>query len=352
MRILSIVNQGAKLHATSDSLVLNKGKEEIQRFRPDEFNQIFLFGRVECTSFALALLARRKIDVVFLTKMGNFRFRLSSRQGAHASLKVAQAHTASLTPNALPIAISMVAGKIANQHRLLLRKQRKLRDESIAGALCRLRMILEQLPSQTTMDSLNGMEGLAASIYFSHFNKLVSNPELPFHGRSRRPPLDPINACLSFGYTMLQNIVESELLSRGFDPSIGLLHQPHAGRSSLALDMMEEFRPLVDSLVLRLVNRSQLTPLDFEYHSGDSLDEILSNEYDMESTQANTVTGCFLGHTGRKVFLAEFFSRMREKIIYGPRQISLDLRSIIREQVFHLARVLEQKDLSYEPFAM
>lgn len=352
MRVLSIVNQGTRLHAVSDSIVLSRGKEEIQRFRPDEFSQILLFGRIECTSSALAVLARRKIDLVFLTRLGNFRYRLAARDGSHATLKLAQMKIASSPAPALAIACSIVQGKITNQRQLLLRRQRQLQDDALAADLCRIRLLADQIPAITSNEALNGMEGLAASIYFSHFNKLIANPDLPFRGRSRRPPLDPINACLSFGYTMLQYIVESELLVRGFDPSIGFLHQPHPGRSSLTLDLLEEFRPLIDTFVLRLVNRSQLTPMDFEYHSGQSLDEILSAEYDLD-TQANSSTqGCFLGPTGRNVFLAAFFSRLREKMFFPPRQVSLDLRGIIREQVQHLARVVENRDLVYEPFVL
>lgn len=350
MRVLAILDQGTRLHAISDAVVLFKGKDEVQRFRPDEFEQVLLFGRIECTSSALAILAKRKLDVVFLTRLGNFRLRLASRDGAHAALKIAQLKMAAYPSSALAIATAFVQGKITQQRKLLLRKQRLLQDEALAGDLARIRLLIDQLPSLSSLESLQGIEGLAASLYFSHFNKLVSNPDLPFNGRSRRPPLDPVNACLSFGYTMLQHVVESELLIRGFDPSLGFLHQPLAGRSSLTLDLMEEFRPLVDSFVLRLINRNQLGPLDFEYHTGQSLDEILASEYDLASSEDARVPGCFLGPTGRKIFLAAFFARLREKIFFPPRQAQFELRAIIREQVQHLARVVENRDLNYEPF--
>lgn len=350
MRVLSILDQGTKLHATSDSLVLFKGKEELKRFRPDEFQQVLLFGRVECTSSALAILAKRKMDVVFLTRLGNFRFRLASRDGSHAALKIAQLKVASSPELVFPIASAFVKGKILHQRKLLLRKQRKLKDESLAEDLCRIRILVDKLPTLTNIESIQGIEGVSAALYFSHFNKLIANPDLQFKGRSRRPPLDPVNACLSFGYTMLQYAIETEILIRGFEPSIGFLHQPLAGRSSLTLDLIEEFRPIIDSFVLRLINRSQLNALDFEYRTGQSLDEILAAEYDISDNSSESVVGCFLGPTGRKIFLSAFFARLREKMFFPPRQANLDLRAIIREQVQHLARVVENKELLYEPF--
>lgn len=350
MRVLSIMDQGTKLHAVSDSLVLSKGKEEIQRIHPEDFSQILLFGRIECSSSALAILAKWKMDVVFLTRMGTFRFRLASRDGTHAALKIAQLKTASSFEQSLPIASAFVKGKILNQRGLLLRRQRKLKDEDLAEDLCRIRLLVDKIQTLDSIDSIQGIEGLSAALYFKHFNKLVLNPDLVFKGRSRRPPLDPINACLSFGYTMLQYIVESEILIRGLEPSIGFLHQPLPGRSSLTLDILEEFRPIIDSFVLRLVNRNQLTNLDFEYRTGQSLDEILAAEYNHAENTDTEQTGCFLGPTGRKIFLAAFFARLREKVFFPGRQANLDLRSIIREQVQLLARVVEGNQLIYEPF--
>jgi len=343
------MDQGTRLHAVSDSLVLIKDKVELKRFRTEEFSQIQLFGRIECTSSAIALLAKKNVDILFLTRMGSFRFRLASKSGTHAALKISQLKSAASIPFAVKIASAIVKSKILQQRAFLLRHQLKLKDEAIADALARIRTLAEQLSSATAIDTILGFEGFAASLYFSHFHKLIANPDLPFNGRSRRPPLDPVNACLSFAYTMFQYVIESELFIRGLEPSIGFLHQPLANRPSLALDILEEFRPLLDSFVLRLINRGQLTSLDFEYHSGKSLDEILAEEFDSAQDDSN-IQGCFLNANGRKIFLAAFYSRLRETMFFNPRQVSLDVRGIVREQVQHLARVIENKELVYIPF--
>src|SRR6185437_493545 len=120
-------------------------------------------------------------------------------------------------------------------------------------------------------------------------------------------------ACLSFGYALLGTVVETEVLRCSLDPLVGFFHQPHPGRASLALDMLEEFRPFVDGLVLRLVNRQQLGPVDFERRGGPELAELLAAETGDEAATASQdeAEGVYLADTGRRVFLAEFFRRLR-----------------------------------------
>jgi CRISPR-associated protein Cas1 len=120
------------------------------------------------------------------------------------------------------------------------------------------------------------------------------------------------------------------------------------------LDLLEEFRPFVDALVLRLVNRRQVGPLDFERSAGQTLAEILAEEAGgdppAEATAGTDVEGVYLGDIGRRVFLAEFFKRLREPLYYPPRQGAFELRDILREQVYHLARVIQGRDADYAPF--
>jgi CRISP-associated protein Cas1 len=168
------------------------------------------------------------------------------------------------------VARAIVAAKVTHQRQLLLRAQRRLRDDPLADALGRMRLLAEQASRETDLDRLRGLEGMAAALYFGQFAKLLRPPDLTFAGRSRRPPRDPVNACLSFGYALLGNLIETDLLRRGMEPLVGFFHQPHHGRPSLALDLLEAFRPHIDALVLRLVNRRQLGPLDFEQRGGQS----------------------------------------------------------------------------------
>jgi CRISPR-associated protein Cas1 len=242
-----------------------------------------------------------------------------------------------------------------------LRAQRRLGDPELAEVLGRLRLLTEQCQAEEDRERLRGREGRAAALYFGQFGKLVQGGELTFQGRSRRPPRDPVNACLSFGYSLLGTMVETELLRCGLDPMVGFFHEPHHGRPSLALDLLEEFRPFVDTLVLRLVNRRQLGPVDFERRGGADLAEVLAEEEPEEEPAAegagppeaeagSTAEGVYLADTGRRVFLTEFFRRLREGVYYPPRQGTFELRDIIREQGYRLARVIQGTEEAYQAF--
>ncbi|MCS6850117.1 MAG: CRISPR-associated endonuclease Cas1 [Gemmataceae bacterium] len=350
MHSLAITEQGVAIHIEGDQLLLQKNKAVLRRVRLGEIEQLVLLGQVELTSAAIAALARQGVDVVFLSRHGYFRARLLSAASKNVQLRLAQFQRCLDAAFASRIAQAVLLGKITHQRQLLLRGQRKLRDDALAQALGQLWIILEQLRATTNLETLRGLEGRAAAIYFAHLPKLVQPPEFTFLGRSRRPPRDPFNACLSFGYTLLGRIIESELLRAGLDPMLGFLHQPHYGRPSLMLDLLEELRPLIDSLVLRLVNRRQLGPLDFERHQGQDLAEILADPPSDELDADPAPEGVYLADTGRRVFLTEFFRRLRERLFYPPRQASLEWRDIIREQVYHLARVIDGKDDAYRPF--
>jgi CRISP-associated protein Cas1 len=151
---------------------------------------------------------------------------------------------------------------------LLLRVNRTIADNDIAEAAAAIRRITQLVPTAKTVGTLLGFEGNGSSAYFSVFAKLLRGP-MNFTHRRRRPPTDPINAMLSLGYTVLLHQVSSAIQTVGFDPYIGFLHQPRYGRPALALDLMEEFRPIIaDSVVLNIVNHRILTEKDFEEELG------------------------------------------------------------------------------------
>jgi CRISPR-associated protein Cas1 len=361
MHTLAITEQGTAIHAEGELLSLTKEGRVLRRVRLGEIDEIQIFGRVELSSGAIALLARREVEVIYLTQRGSFRARLAGRGTRSAQLRLAQLRQALDPAFCVRVSRAMVAGKVSHQRQLLLRAQRRLADPELAEVLGSLRLLAEQCPAESDLERLRGLEGRAAALYFGQLHKLVLAPEMPFAGRSRRPPRDPVNACLSFGYALLGTVVETEVLRCGLEPLVGFFHQPHHGRPSLALDLLEEFRPFIDTLVLRLVNRRQLGPLDFERHGGAELDEILAetpSEMEGEGPAAppsatasqESGEGVYLGDTGRRVFLAEFYQRLRERLYYPPRQGSFELRDIIREQAYQLARVIEEQQDAYVAF--
>jgi CRISPR-associated protein Cas1 len=351
MHALAVTEQGTRLHLEGELLTLKCAEVVVRRVRLAEVREVLLFDQVEITSAALAALARRGVDVVLLSRQGYFRARLVGPQSPQAALRLAQLRRCLDESFAADVAGAMVAGKIAHQRQVLLRAQRRLREDELADALARLRLLGEQCARRPILDRLRGLEGQAAALYFGQFGKLVLAKELAFAGRSRRPPRDPVNACLSFGYTLLGNAIESELLRCGLDPMLGFLHQPQHNRKSLALDLLEEFRPFVDTLVLRLVNRRQLGPADFEQQAAD-VESILAEGEAPGAASADgpEEVGVYLSATGRKIYLKEFFGRLREALYYPPRQGAFELRDVIREQGYQLARVIKGEEPSYQAF--
>ncbi len=328
-------------------LEIRRAEEIIRRVRLAEVHEVILFGQIEVTSAVIAALARRGIDLIYLTVHGYYRARLVGSRSPQAALQLAQLRRTFDDSFVRAVASAMVAGKLTHQRQVLLRAQRRLKDESLADTLARLRLLIEECQSSPELDRLRGLEGQAAALYFSQFGKLILVPDFSFVSRSRRPPRDPVNACLSFGYTLLGNIIETELLRCGLNPMIGFLHQPAHNRNSLALDLLEEMRPWIDTLVLRLVNRRQLGPGDFSKQPVD-VEAILAESDNSESVPETE--GIYLNDAGRKIFLQEYYGRLRETIYYPPRQGTYALREIIREQAYHLARVIQGTDPNYRPF--
>jgi CRISPR-associated protein Cas1 len=236
------------------------------------------FGRAGASPAVLAACADAGVSVSLLTPNGKFIGRVEGPRSGNVLLRRAQYRLADNPPQALAIVRGIVAAKAANQRTII---RRALRDHGAAmpepprGALTaaevRLTDIARRSLSGTDVASLRGIEGEAAQVYFSVFDHLilVEDRSFAFTGRSRRPPLDRINALLSFLYAMLGHDCRSALESVGLDPQVGFLHTDRPGRASLALDLMEEMRPvLADRLALSLVNRRQLTAKDFIQEDG------------------------------------------------------------------------------------
>jgi CRISPR-associated protein Cas1 len=337
-------------------LEIRSGENVIDRFRLEGLDELLVFGPAELTPAAMARLLARGVDVVFLTSSGRYRGRLvgpASRQGA---VRLAQYRAASDPAVARATAAAIVSGKIRAQRELLLRHQRRLKDEVLSEILPRLRHAAEQVAAAADLDEVRGCEGAAAAAYWQGFARAVRHPSLKFQKRTKRPPEDEINAMLSFGYAVLLSVVESAALRAGLDPAIGTLHEVRAGRPSMALDLMEEFRPqVVDAVVLRLVNRGQVGPGDFERPA--RLEEARrvweqdeqaagAGEEERPGTAAQAV---YLGPVGRRVFLTALFARLRERVEYPPAGSSLEWGEIITRQAYAMARALETGG-RYEPF--
>ena len=227
-----------------------------------EISHLSLFGNVQVTTQALRELCDRDIPICYFSYGGWFRGITKGMGHKNVELRCRQ-YLGAMTPEtALPIARQMVFGKVKNCRTLMRRNHR----EPPAAILAELDRLADRARTASSLDTLLGIEGAAARTYFSEFQGMIKAETLDFdfHGRNRRPPRDPVNAVLSFLYAMLIKQAMVTGFTVGFDPYLGFYHQPKYGKPALALDLVEEFRPLIaDSVCLSLINNGELGPEHF-----------------------------------------------------------------------------------------
>jgi CRISPR-associated protein Cas1 len=322
------------------------------------------------------LLLARGIDVLYFTPGGRFRGQLCGPGSRVGQRRLAQLQAAIDPQRCLTIAAAFVGGKLHNQYAHLMRIQAEARSEQVASALAMLRSVRARVPSCAALNPLRGMEGVAARHYFQGLGSALRNPLFRFADRNRRPPRDPVNAALSYLYTLLVAEVEASIRAAGLDPLIGFLHETARGRPSLALDLAEEWRPLVDRLAFGLFNRRELSPEDFR-HPGIGARElgaapspaeqpappVLPVAEDQEppveadeepepevEDPADPRPPVYLGELGRKVVIRAW-SRRLEEIIWSPSaEARYPTRAVLRHQAALLARVVEGRAPTYLPF--
>lgn len=276
LNTLYVTSEGASLRKDGENVVAGVDGEEKARIPFHMLASVVLFGGIHISPPLLQACAASGITLVLLDRNGRFQARVEGPVTGNVLLRRAQ-YRASDSPT--EIVRSIVLGKLSNQRSVLMRMLRDYGgevEEQVSRAVLavaeRLAEIMRRVQlSDDTLERLRGSEGEAANLYFSVFDHLIRapDPELRWRGRSRRPPLDPMNALLSFLYTLLTHDCRSALESVGLDPAVGFLHRDRPGRPSLALDLMEELRPvLADRLALSLVNRRQLRADDFETRDG------------------------------------------------------------------------------------
>lgn len=269
LNTLYVQTQGIYLRQEGETVVAEKDGQVLMRLPIHTLSGLVTFGNVMCSPFLLHLCAERGVAVSFLSEHGRFLARTTGPVSGNVLLRVAQVRAHDDPDRKGDIARSCVAGKIANDRNLLLRRMRDHGDtpalRTAAAALADVLLRLRDSPPDAAR--IRGLEGEAAAAYFAAFNDLLlANREaFAIASRNRRPPTDPMNALLSFLYTLLAHDCRGALEGVGLDPQVGFLHELRSGRPSLALDLMEEFRaPVADRLALTLVNRQQLSPKDFK----------------------------------------------------------------------------------------
>ncbi|MDT8855242.1 type I-C CRISPR-associated endonuclease Cas1c [Paracoccaceae bacterium Fryx2] len=271
-----VTTEGAALKKDGENLVAEVEGAEKARVPLHMLASVVVFGPILVSPALIGICAERGITFALLDRVGRFQARIEGPVSGNVLLRRAQYRAADCAED---IVRSIVMGKIANQRAVL---RRSLRDygaempqaarEALEAASDRMALVLRRVQlADATVDEMRGSEGEAANLYFGGFDHLIRSPdaELRWTQRSRRPPLDAMNALLSFLYTLLTHDCRSACEAVGLDPAVGFLHRDRPGRPSLALDLMEELRaPLADRLALSLVNRRQLRASDFRQMEG------------------------------------------------------------------------------------
>ena len=323
-----VTQQGAKVRLENRRLTVEYDGETLLSEPVGRVAQLILFGNVQVTTQTVTALLNQDAEIIYLGHHGQFRGRLAGQLTPHAPLRRAQYRALEHPDYALRHAQGVVRAKLQHQVTLLRRQQQHGKDANpvLAAAIERVAQARDQAAQRISLSSLRGHEGAAARAYFRGYRQLFG-PEWRFEARKRRPPPDPINVLLSFGYTLLAQAAFSAVQTVGLDPYAGFYHEFKYNRPAMALDLMEEFRPVVDGVILWAVHSGQITPDHF--HPG---------------TEARPVV---LDDEGKKRFLAAYEQRMLQTYRHPGIGRKLPLRQCMIEQARQIGRRLLRNDPGY-----
>jgi CRISP-associated protein Cas1 len=343
MNTVYILEHGSYLRREGEALNVIKDGRTVDSIPADGLKKLILVGYVSLSGAVLDFLIRKRVETAFVTPSGRFLARLAIDEHRHVALRSAQylnLHDPAFT---LKTAAILVMGKITNMANLLLIRARQQKDEALHGAAARMKAMEKHVTTAQTLEVLRGYEGAASRIYFSVFKNLIQNPLFSFAGRNKRPPLDPVNALLSFVYTLLTHEVLSAIKVAGLDPYLGSLHDIEYGRPSLACDLVEEYRCFLgDRMVLTLINRRAISPDDFIYRQ--PVPTQFVDEAEMKSkrpVQMKPEIG--------KAFISAYEQMMNRRIHYNPLEKQVEYRWLILNQVRRFGEYLENPEKEYTP---
>lgn len=334
--ILYVTVPEAFLSLDGENVVVKKDDKTAMRLPLHNLENIVCFNYLGTSPALMGACAERGVGLCFLTPNGRFLARVSGRIKGNLLLRKRQYLVSEDLAACIPIATSFLLGKVANCRKVI---ERAIRDhamlvdvEKFSQVSSSLKDILRDIHDGKTINNLMAFEGIAAKLYFGVFDQLIlqQRDDFKFTGRTRRPPLDNTNSLLSFLYTLLTNDVSGALETVGLDPYVGILHQDRPGRPSLALDLMEELRPVfADRLTLSLINRRQVTVKGFvQKESG----------------------GILMDDETRKIVLTAWQERKKEEIIHPYLKERIPLGLVPHVQALLLARYLRGDLDAYPPF--
>jgi CRISPR-associated protein Cas1 len=314
MSTLYLVNQGSTVRKQQGRIVVERPKHETVEVPMAEVQRILVFGNIQLTTPVLTVCLEKRIPVIFLTQMGRYKGHLWSEEAADLIVEMAQFRRTQEPLFQLTTACEVVRGKLCNSRVFLQRLNRSRQVLEVVKAIEQLEDYKARLTPELTVDKVRGYEGTGAACYFAALGQLIDHPDFQFATRTYHPPLDPVNALLSFGYTLLFNNVLSLVLAEGLNPNLGNLHGAERPKAYLAFDLMEEFRsPIVDTLVLQLINQKVIKPNDFTW------------------LQENG--GVYLNEAAKRLFLKKFEERIMCKTTHPDIKEQVSYRRAIHLQI-------------------
>lgn len=333
---LYVTTQETYLSRERETIAVNLPDGSKRRFPLHNLDSIVCFGNIRISPYLIGACGDNGISISYLTEYGKFLGRFVGHVNGNVLLRREQYRSADSHDTRLDIAGNMLIGKFSNSNTVL---KRFLRDNGENPHTAELQRIIEILSRKIvsikhcdSVESLRGIEGESAALYYSMFDHLIlqQKSDFQFRGRSRRPPLDAVNSLLSFLYTLIHHDISSACESVGLDPAVGYLHVDRPGRNSLALDIMEEFRAfLADRITLSLINRRQISLKDFTFHS------------------CGAVT---LSDKAKKILLETYQARKRETITHSYLQEKMQIGVLYFYQALLLSRFLRGDIDGYPPF--
>lgn len=336
LNTLFVTTEDAYLSLDGENVVVNRGQEPIGRFPLHTLSGILSFSYAGASPALMGACVQRGVNLAFCSPRGRFLARAAGAGQGNVLLRRTQYRMADDPGQSCRIARNFLFGKVYNARWSI---ERTLRDHALRvdaprlkEASGKLKQALPALAGETDLDSLRGLEGAAATVYFGALDEMILNEKdtFYFHGRSRRPPLDPFNALLSFAYSLLAHDCAAALEAVGLDSYVGFLHRDRPGRTSLALDLMEELRPIMaDRFVLTLVNTRAVSPGDFEYRESGAV---------------------LMRGDPRRAFLKAWQARKQEVITHPYLKEKLPWGLVPYLQALLLARCLREDLDGYPPF--
>ena len=337
LNTLYVMTPNAYAHLENATIRIDVDREKKLQVPLHHLSSVVCFGNVLVSPALMHRLAEEGKSLVLLSEHGRFKARLEGPISGNIFLRQAQHQRAGEAAFALELARSCVAGKIKNSRQVLMRAAREASDSTEEQSLSRtaddLAASLRALATADNLDALRGIEGEAARNYFGTMNQIIKpayRNDFSFTGRTRRPPLDPLNALLSFLYSMLTNDCRSAIESVGLDPQLGFLHAVRPGRAALALDLVEEFRAVIaDRLALTLVNRGQIGSDDFDHREGGAV---------------------MLNEKGRKAVVIAYQERKQEELQHPLLDTKVQIGMLPLIQARLMARNIRGEAEHYLPF--